>query len=41
MVVRPALLYDAGAVLLYDAECWPTKRSHLQKIKVAEMRMIR
>ena len=32
-VVRPTLLYGA--------ECWPTKRSHLQRMKVAEMRMLR
>ena len=32
-VVRPTLLYGA--------ECWPTKRSHLQWMKVAEMRMLR
>ena len=32
-VVRPTLLYGA--------ECWPTKRSHLQTMKVAEMRMLR
>jgi hypothetical protein len=33
MVLRPALLHGA--------ECWPTKKSHLQRMKVAEMRMIR
>ena len=33
MVVRPTLLYGV--------ECWPIKRSHLQRMKVAEMRMIR
>jgi len=33
MVVRPALLYGA--------EYWPIKRSHIQKMRVAEMRMIR
>ena len=32
MVVRPALLYGA--------ECWPIKRSHIQRMRVAEMRMI-
>ena len=32
-VVRPTLLYRA--------ECWPTKRSHLQRMKVAEMTMLR
>ena len=33
MVVRPALLYGA--------ECWPIKKSQVQRMKVAEMRMIR
>ncbi|KAF3619609.1 putative thioredoxin Y1, chloroplastic-like [Capsicum annuum] len=33
VVVRPALLYGA--------ECWPVKSSHIQKMKVAEMRMLR
>jgi len=33
MVVRLALLYGA--------ECWPIKRSHIQRMTVAEMRMIR
>jgi len=33
IVVRP--------VLLYGAECWPIKRSHIQRIRVAEIRMIR
>ena len=32
MVVRPALLFDA--------ECWPVKRYHIQRMQVAEMRMI-
>ena len=32
MVVRPALLYGA--------ECWPVKKSHVQRMRVAEMRMI-
>jgi len=32
IVVRPALLYRA--------ECWPIKRSHVQRMRVAEMRMI-
>nr|XP_018633176.1 uncharacterized protein LOC108948481 [Nicotiana tomentosiformis] len=27
--------------MLYGAECWPVKKSHVQKIKVAEMRMLR
>ena len=33
MVVRSALLYGA--------ECWPIKKSHVQRMRVAEMRMIR
>jgi len=33
MVVRP--------FLLYEAECCPIKRLHIQRMKVAEMRMIR
>ncbi|KAF3623114.1 ASC1-like protein [Capsicum annuum] len=33
VVVHPALLYGA--------ECWPVKNSHIQKMKVAEMRMLR
>ena len=33
MIVRPALLYGA--------ECWPIKRSHVQRMRVTEMRMIR
>ncbi|KAF3673281.1 Coiled-coil domain-containing protein SCD2 [Capsicum annuum] len=32
-VVRPAMLYGA--------ECWPVKNSHIQKMKMAEMRMLR
>ncbi|KAF3624979.1 putative signal peptidase complex subunit 1-like isoform X1 [Capsicum annuum] len=28
-------------VMLYGAECWPVKNSHIQKLKVAEMRMLR
>ncbi|XP_070015957.1 uncharacterized protein [Nicotiana sylvestris] len=32
-VVRPAMLYGA--------ECWPVKNSHIQRLKVAEMRMLR
>ncbi|PHT72171.1 hypothetical protein T459_22956 [Capsicum annuum] len=27
--------------LLYGAECWPVKKTHIQKMKVAEMRMLR
>ncbi|KAF3620546.1 Phosphatidylinositol/phosphatidylcholine transfer protein SFH12 [Capsicum annuum] len=27
--------------MLYGAECWPVKHSHIQKLKVAEMRMLR
>jgi hypothetical protein len=26
---------------LYGAECWPTKRWHVQQLSVAEMRMLR
>nr|XP_009766169.1 PREDICTED: uncharacterized protein LOC104217581 [Nicotiana sylvestris] len=33
VVVRPTMLYGA--------ECWPVKNSHVQRIKVAEMRMLR
>ncbi|KAG5611910.1 hypothetical protein H5410_023191 [Solanum commersonii] len=33
VVVRPALLYGA--------ECWPIKNAHVQKMHVAEMRMLR
>ena len=33
VVVRPTILHGA--------ECWPVKNSHIQKIKVAEMRMLR
>ncbi|KAF3625587.1 putative vacuolar protein sorting-associated protein 54-like isoform X3 [Capsicum annuum] len=32
VVVRPTLLYGA--------ECWPVKNSHIKKLKVAEMRML-
>ncbi|KAM0892698.1 hypothetical protein ACQ4PT_025584 [Festuca glaucescens] len=32
-VVRPAMLYGA--------ECWPTRRQHIQQMSVAEMRMLR
>jgi hypothetical protein len=28
-------------VMLYEAECWPTKRRHVQQLSVAEMRMLR
>jgi hypothetical protein len=31
--IRPAMLYGA--------ECWPTKRRHVQQLRVAEMRMLR
>lgn len=31
--IRPAMLYGA--------ECWPTKRRHVQQMSVAEMRMLR
>jgi hypothetical protein len=33
MATRPAMLYGA--------ECWPTKRRHVQQLSVAEMRMLR
>ncbi|PHT57287.1 hypothetical protein CQW23_05773 [Capsicum baccatum] len=33
VAVRPAMLYGA--------ECWPVKNSHIQKLKVAEMRILR
>ncbi|KAK4372544.1 hypothetical protein RND71_007928 [Anisodus tanguticus] len=33
VVVKPTMLYGV--------ECWPVKTSHIQKIKVAEMRMLR
>jgi hypothetical protein len=33
MTIRP--------MMLYGAECWPTKRRHVQQLSVAEMRMLR
>jgi uncharacterized protein (DUF2236 family) len=27
--------------MLYGAECWPTKRQHIQQMSVAEMHMLR
>jgi hypothetical protein len=27
--------------MLYGAECWPTKRRHVQQLSVAEIRMLR
>jgi hypothetical protein len=27
--------------MLYGAECWPTKRRHVQQLSAAEMRMLR
>jgi hypothetical protein len=27
--------------MLYGAECWPTKRRHIQQLSVAEMHMLR
>ncbi|XP_070026368.1 uncharacterized protein [Nicotiana sylvestris] len=33
IVVRPTMLYEA--------ECWPVKKSHVQHMKVAEMRILR
>ncbi|KAK4347827.1 hypothetical protein RND71_034166 [Anisodus tanguticus] len=35
------LLHDSRPTMLYGAECWPVKSSHIQKMKVAEMRMLR
>ena len=32
MVIRPTLLYGP--------ECWPIKRFHIQRMRVAEIRMI-
>ena len=32
VAIRPAMLYGA--------ECWPVKNSHIQRMKVAEMRML-
>jgi hypothetical protein len=29
------------SAMLYGAECWPTKRWHIQQLSVAEMRMLR
>jgi len=28
-------------VMLYGTECWPVKNLHVQKMQVAEMRMLR
>ena len=33
LVVRPSLLYGV--------ECWPIKKTHVQKMHVAEMRILR
>ena len=33
MAIRP--------VMLYGAECWPTKRQHIEQMSVAEMHMLR
>ena len=33
VAIRPAMLYVA--------ECWPTKRRHIQQLSVVEMRMLR
>ncbi|XP_070007592.1 uncharacterized protein LOC107780245 [Nicotiana tabacum] len=32
-MVRPAMLYEV--------ECWPIKKPHVQKMSIAEMRMLR
>ncbi|KAM3362933.1 hypothetical protein P3S68_017787 [Capsicum galapagoense] len=29
------------SAMLYGAECWPVKNSHIQKLTVAEMRILR
>jgi hypothetical protein len=29
------------SAMLYGAECWPTKRRHVQQLSIAEMRMLR
>jgi hypothetical protein len=29
------------SAMMYDAECWDTKGQHVQKMSVAEMRMLR
>ena len=34
---RTAIRHD----MLYGAECWPTKRRHVEQISVAEIRMLR
>ena len=31
--IRPAMLYGA--------ECWPTKRQHIEQMSIAEMQMLR
>ncbi|KAF3628073.1 hypothetical protein FXO37_29567 [Capsicum annuum] len=33
--------FYSGSVMLYRAECWPFKNSHIQKLKVAKMRRLR
>ena len=33
MTIRPAMLYEA--------ECWPTKRRHIQQLSVTELRVLR
>ncbi|KAG5571307.1 hypothetical protein H5410_061073 [Solanum commersonii] len=33
--------YRVRPALLYGAECWPVKNAHVQKMHVAEMRMLR
>ncbi|KAF3623633.1 putative 60S ribosomal protein L18-1 [Capsicum annuum] len=32
---------EARPAMLYRAECWPVKNSHIKKLKVAQMRMLR
>ena len=35
------ILFIYRPAMLYGAECWPTKRRHIQQLSVAEMRMLR
>ena len=38
---RTAIRTAIRPALLYGAECWPTKRRHVQQLSVAEMRILR
>ncbi|KAF3634913.1 putative pre-mRNA-processing factor 6-like [Capsicum annuum] len=40
-VWRQTLESKVRPAMLYGAECWPVKNSHIQKLKVAEIRMLR